>query len=106
MRFDGGNVTRECIVRDISMTGARLEVDRAASIPKEFYLNIPQRGSLMKCELVWRADARAGIRFLNSDLEATDDTLEGARAKITKLEEEIASLKLEVGRLTALLAID
>jgi PilZ domain len=106
MRFQGGNVTADCLVRNISTSGARVDVDRTIVIPHEFELDIPQRGDLLRCRLAWRTDDRAGVKFVDSPEQRPIDTLEGALAKIAQLEKENGTLRLEIGRLAALLASD
>ena len=62
IRFYNRNLTFDCIVRNISPTGARLEVDAAYVLPHEFELDLPQRSTVYSCELtcggaparVWR----------------------------------------------------
>jgi hypothetical protein len=66
IRFQGGNVTADCLVRNISTSGARVDVDRMVAIPQEFELDIPQRGALLQCRLAWRTDDRAGVEFVDS----------------------------------------
>jgi PilZ domain len=46
----------ECVVRNISLSGARLEVDKTFALPIEFELEIPQLGVVLWCELKWRRD--------------------------------------------------
>ena len=53
----------ECVVRNISLSGARLEVDKTFALPIEFELEIPQLGVVLWCELKWRR-ARIDLRSL------------------------------------------
>jgi PilZ domain len=103
IRFYNRNVTMDCIVRNISLTGAKLELDQTLMLPKEFELQIPQRGALFQCHLKWRKEDSAGVRFKDKAVRATahDDHL--ARARIEVLEKENAALRSEVSRLTLLL---
>ena len=53
-----------CIIRDLSVTGAAIEIaDRATVIPIKFTLIVPEDGLRLPCHLVWRRDFRAGIAF-------------------------------------------
>jgi PilZ domain len=58
------HVTVECLVRDISATGARLRVEGSVSAPDTFELLVPLDGLEANCEVVWRAGADLGIKFL------------------------------------------
>lgn len=58
------HVTIDCMVRDMSATGARLKVEGSVSAPDTFELLIPLDGLEANCQVVWRAGAELGIRFL------------------------------------------
>jgi len=61
IEFDGGTV--ECVLRNISETGAALQVDRRVSIPHEFRLTVPHGEIQRNCRVVWRKDALIGLAF-------------------------------------------
>lgn len=52
----------DCVVVDISQTGARLVVDTAVDLPKEFLL-VLSRNVSRRCTLVWRDERKVGVRF-------------------------------------------
>jgi hypothetical protein len=56
----------DCMVRNMSLSGARLEVSQNFILPTEFELEIPQRGSVLLCALIWRKDDAVGVKFLDS----------------------------------------
>jgi hypothetical protein len=71
-----GWTTMDCMVRNMSLSGARLEVKSELLLPTEFELEFPQRGSLfwalkrgstLLCALVWRKDEAVGVKFLHSN---------------------------------------
>jgi hypothetical protein len=58
-----------CTVRDLSETGARLEVPSVLDLPREFELivtNGPTRG----CNVVWGASTLIGVRFVDREASA------------------------------------
>jgi hypothetical protein len=62
IEYDGDKIA--CIIRDLSVTGAAIEIaDRATVIPTKFTLIVPEDGLRLPCHLVWRRDFRAGIAF-------------------------------------------
>jgi PilZ domain-containing protein len=64
IEFDGRTV--ECVLRNISATGAALQVDRRLCIPHEFKLNISHgevRQTCQNCRVVWRKEALIGLAF-------------------------------------------
>ncbi|MDE0924257.1 PilZ domain-containing protein [Aurantimonas coralicida] len=63
--FNGGFSTFDCIVRNISATGALLTIDDAAHLPKEFQIRIGEERDERPARLVYRRAMFAGIRFLD-----------------------------------------
>jgi len=61
--MDGGGAL-DCTVRNLSQTGAALEVATPVGIPPRFVLMI-EGGQALSCEIVRRTERRIGIRFLN-----------------------------------------
>src|SRR5262245_2697362 len=56
------DATRNCVVREVSETGARIEVEHPADLPEEFVLHLA--GSVArKCRIVWRGKNEIGIRW-------------------------------------------
>jgi PilZ domain len=53
----------KCTVRDLSITGALLEVSAQAAIPETFTLIVPEDGLKLRCRVVRRADFRIGVAF-------------------------------------------
>jgi hypothetical protein len=103
IRFYNRNVTLDCLVRDISPTGAKLELESPSVLPREFELAVPQRSAIYPCELKWRREKAAGVRFKENIDPAAAHYGEFAKARIETLEKENAALRLEVSRLTLLL---
>ncbi len=58
------HVTIDCLVRDMSATGARVRVEGSVTAPDTFELLIPLDGLEANCQVVWRAGADIGIKFL------------------------------------------
>jgi hypothetical protein len=59
--FGGGVI--DCTVRNISETGAALEVVTPLFIPDKFTLIVPSDGRSRPCRVVWRRERRIGIMF-------------------------------------------
>jgi hypothetical protein len=58
----GGNAV-DCLVRNLSTTGAALEVSSATRIPARFLLIVPSDGLHLPCRAVWRKEHRIGVVF-------------------------------------------
>jgi PilZ domain len=59
--FDGAGI--DCTVRNISGSGAQLEVADTDSIAPSFKLAIAADNFLRRCRLVWNAGRRIGVAF-------------------------------------------
>jgi hypothetical protein len=60
---DGKSVTA-CTVRDISASGARLELSQDIPLPKSFLLALTRDANVRRsCEAVWQLSIVAGVRF-------------------------------------------
>ncbi len=59
--FNGGTI--DCVVRNVSLTGAALEVASPVGIPDEFNLRISGDQNLHHCRVAWRTDKRIGVAF-------------------------------------------
>jgi hypothetical protein len=55
--------TIDCTIRDISTTGAAIEVPHQRAIPDKFVLVMPGDGLHLPCHVVWRKDYRIGVAF-------------------------------------------
>ena len=61
--FVKGVQTMECLIRNMSLTGARIDVTNPAALPDEFTLFIGDEGMHRECEVMSRTDSSAGLRF-------------------------------------------
>ena len=52
----------ECIVRNLSDTGASLQISTTTGMPKSFGLIVD--GAHRTCRVVWRTDTRLGVTFI------------------------------------------
>jgi len=60
---DTSSSSAECIIRDISSTGARLVFPCLAEIPVEFVLQIPGTDAAARGRLIWSTGQENGIMF-------------------------------------------
>jgi hypothetical protein len=64
IEFDRGAYS--CAVRDLSDTGANLDVPHALAIPHEFTLTM-ETGQPRHCRVIWRKENRLGVAFEQVD---------------------------------------
>ena len=58
-----GMSTMDCLIRNMSLTGARIAVENAHTLPDEFELLIGDEGLRRECEVMSRGEGSAGLRF-------------------------------------------
>lgn len=59
--FNGGAI--DCTVRNLSLTGAAIEIADQQGIPDKFTLVVPGDGLHLACHVVWRKAYRIGVQF-------------------------------------------
>jgi hypothetical protein len=52
-----------CVVRDLSTTGAAIQIEDQAGIPEQFILFVREDGLRLSCRVVWRRGYRIGVTF-------------------------------------------
>ncbi|MGB9113711.1 PilZ domain-containing protein [Bradyrhizobium sp.] len=62
LAFGGGGGV-DCMVRNISSGGARLEVANPFRLPQSFTLVIESDRFMRRCRPVWCSDSRIGVAF-------------------------------------------
>jgi len=62
IEFGGGAI--DCTVRNLSDSGAGLDVVSPVGIPERFTLVLPADGVQKLCQVVWRKQKRIGVTFL------------------------------------------
>jgi PilZ domain-containing protein len=92
--FGGSPTAAECVVRDISETGARLKFQNPPTAADTLDLHIPVKGQTIRATLKWAKGDEVGIAFLAiptlAGPQAMNDELSD---RVNRLEMEIASLK-------------
>src|SRR5229473_1837922 len=69
--FDGSGI--DCLVRNMSVGGANLEVESQIGIPSSFDLVINVEHSNHHCHVMWRKARRIGVAF-DQAMSATEQT--------------------------------
>ena len=65
MTFEGGFAARQCLVQDISATGAKITIDDPNVLPARLRLALTRDARTGRnCEVVWRRGRSVGIKFV------------------------------------------
>jgi PilZ domain-containing protein len=110
--YNNRNAAADCLVRDISDTGARLELSENVVIPYEIDLHIPKKGETYRACVQWRHGDGVGIAFANpvvrrapdpptEAVETTARRQDGSALteRVLQLEAEVISLKRAIKEL-------
>jgi hypothetical protein len=93
--FNNGSSSFDCLVRDLSASGARLVLSDATTLPQAFDLYIPQRDRTYRASLCWRREDGIGVVFEEPARVAPSaiDTEAALRQRISELKAENAALR-------------
>jgi hypothetical protein len=105
--FNNGSSSFDCLVRDMSATGARLVMSDATTLPDAFDLYIPQKDRTYRAALRWRREDGIGVTFeapanaaaakatapASPDPAATDASVSMLLRRVSELETENAALR-------------
>jgi hypothetical protein len=92
--------TMDCVVRDISATGARLALAQHNVLPDQFELYVPLKERTYTVQVRWRAEEDIGVMFLERpEPENAPPSQEDLRARVEHLETEVAALHDILARL-------
>jgi hypothetical protein len=94
--FNGGSSTIECLIRNISAHGMRLELAESLSVPGEFDLEVPHKGRTYRTRLVWRGSGMIGVAYVPPEAEA----IRGGDGELQRLERENAALRAQLRQMT------
>ena len=92
--FNNNSSSIDCMVRNISGGGAKLEISSALTVPSEFDLDVPQKGRTYRARLMWRDATYIGVQFVEKNARDAAQT-----------ETAVARLELENKRLKATIAV-
>ena len=102
--FNGGASTMDCLIRDLSSVGARLELSQTSAIPEVFELYVPNRDRTLRATLCWRRDNGVGVTFdapnekpvpvsANEPAQPADPSMAILLRRISELEAENTALR-------------
>ena len=63
--FNGRNSTVDCVVRNFSLFGAKIEFENVVIVPDEIDFEIERKAISFTARLVWRSRDAAGLVFAN-----------------------------------------
>ena len=92
----------DCLVRDFSASGARVQVSGAVALPGTFELFMPLKQSTFRARVRWRGEREIGLAFDNPDLATPGDPVQAKLLqRLLQLEAENAELRRKLAEATA-----
>ncbi|MCE4226437.1 PilZ domain-containing protein [Methylobacterium sp. C25] len=107
--YNGGASSMDCLVRDLSATGARLELSETSPLPEVFDLYIQNKDQTFRSTMRWRRDSGVGVTFDDAATKsapvqekpaeapaASDPAMSILIRRIAELEAENAALRAAI----------
>jgi hypothetical protein len=100
--FNNRMSTIDCIIKNISATGARIALNDTLAVPTEFDLYIPQKSRGHHARLVWRDRDSIGVEFMDAQTAVAPPTTAPepltmtGEARLRDLEVQNAELKARI----------
>jgi hypothetical protein len=89
----------ECVVRDLSATGARLRFKNPSMLTDTLELHVSQKRQTFRGAVKWRDGEDVGVAFVENPVIDAPSTHADLPERVTRMEMEIASLRVLVKRL-------
>ena len=102
IEINDGRSTVDCLIRDVSETGAKLIISAPVPLPDGFELIIPQRGITRRVRVAWRRATEIGVRFEDrgSEQAGAPQSEAALKQRIRALEAQVAWLQSRIALLT------
>jgi hypothetical protein len=95
--FNNGLSTMDCIVRDVSETGSRIEVSEGIALPDAFEIYLPNKDEHFRAKVEWRKGDNLGISWTaerpSGQVNEPADSQHHFADRLARLEREVASLR-------------
>ena len=104
IHFNKGASSMDCLIRDFSEMGARLELSETNTLPESFDLYIPQKEMTLRSNLRWRRGDAVGVAFLDAQKPASPEPTAPSDPAIAVLLRRIAELEAENAGLRSVIA--
>jgi hypothetical protein len=102
--FNNRLSSMDCIVRDVTANGGRLEVSESVALPDSFELYLPNKDEHFRAQVEWRKGNNLGVSW-SSDAPSKQSAESGGRTehsiddRLAKLEHDVAVLQRRLNAL-------
>lgn len=99
--YNGRRSSADCLIRDITESGARLRFSGSVTVPEVFELYIPNKQETLRAHIKWHRGGDIGVEFETGPRQVDSPQLvptAGAiEERVSKLERELAALRRRIG---------
>jgi hypothetical protein len=81
--------TMDCVVRNLSETGACVEFDSATRLPEQMRITIAHKGRSVLADLIWRQANRVGLAFRTMITDASESDLDARLRRSEKKKRQL-----------------
>jgi len=96
--YDNRRASIECVIRDMSETGARVTFEHPVTVPDNVELFIPHKQQTLRARVRRRAPNEVGLEY------ETDRAQEPRRASDTELQQRVEAMETEIAALKRMVA--
>ena len=63
--FADGSCSLDCVLRDVSEGGCRVELSLTMPLPERLFLTVPHTSDVFDCTVRWQVGKAAGLQFID-----------------------------------------
>jgi hypothetical protein len=96
--FNNRLSSKDCIVRDVTEKGARLQISESVALPDAFELYLPNKDEHFRAQAQWRKGDQLGVSWtqepaFRSKVESGGHGEHSLADRVARLEREVAALQ-------------
>jgi hypothetical protein len=99
IHLNDARTTFDCMIRDISPGGARLDFSGTTPTPDFFELHIPLKEQVLRASVAWRLGERVGVAFAHQASTIKPSQVQDLSHRLDRIEVEIDTFKRECQKL-------
>ncbi len=96
--FNNRRSSVDCVIRDISPTGARLTFSSGVETPALVELHVPNKEETHSAKVAWRRGDEMGLEFVTAGPQVAEAELS---ARLQRLEEDVREVRSALAELRA-----
>lgn len=98
--YNGRRSSADCLIRDITESGARLRFSGSVTVPEVFELYIPNKQETLRAHIKWHRGEDVGVEFETNQRQVDSPQLVPAAGaleeRVSKLDRELAALRRRI----------